>query len=51
MKRVQAYDVELPNGLNTITLSATDRAGYVTNIIREYVYVPPTNPPVLALVC
>lgn len=45
----QAYDVELTNGLNQITLSVKDRAGNVTvtNLNVTLSYAGATNPPTL----
>jgi hypothetical protein len=47
----QAYDVELTNGLNTITLTVSDLAGNVTitNLNVTLDYSTATNPPVMQL--
>ncbi|MCL4790257.1 MAG: hypothetical protein KJ070_26325, partial [Verrucomicrobia bacterium] len=48
----QAYDVELTNGLNTITLTVCDLAGNVavTNLNVTLDYTTATNPPVMGLI-
>ena len=46
----QGYDVPLTNGVNTITLHATDLAGNVTILTTNINYVPTTNPPAVNLV-
>jgi hypothetical protein len=48
----QAYDVELTNGLNTITLTASDLAGNVTitNLSVTLDYTTATNPPLMQLI-
>jgi len=48
----QCYDVQLTNGLNTITLYATDLAGNMTttNISVTLDYFEVTNPPALAVI-
>ncbi len=43
-------DLNLAAGTNTVTLKATDRAGNVTTTNLHYVFVYPTNAPVLSLV-
>ena len=46
----QAYDVPLTNGLNVLTLHATDLAGNVATLTTNINYVPATNPPAANLV-
>jgi len=46
----QAYDVPLTNGLNVLTLHATDLAGNLTTLTTNINYVPTTNPPAVNLV-
>jgi hypothetical protein len=48
----QCYDVSLTNGLNTVTLHATDLAGNTTttNVCFTLDYSGDTNPPVLAVI-
>jgi hypothetical protein len=48
----QCYDVALANGLNTITLHATDLAGNTTTVSAGYVldFSDATNPPVLTVI-
>ena len=48
----QCYDVQLTNGLNTITLNATDLAGNstTTNVSFTLDYSAKTNPPALHIV-
>ncbi|HTB82254.1 MAG TPA: hypothetical protein VK742_01245 [Candidatus Sulfotelmatobacter sp.] len=47
----QAYDVQLTNGVNSLTLRVTDRAGNTTttnfNVVLDYTSA--TNPPVVSL--
>jgi len=47
----QGFDIELTNGLNTITIYATDLAGNITNITVNFTldYSGDTNPPVIQL--
>ncbi|MGA2868757.1 MAG: hypothetical protein ABSF34_06325, partial [Verrucomicrobiota bacterium] len=45
----QCYDVPFTNGVNTITLHATDWAGNVTTTNFSYTLVLNTNPPVVNL--
>jgi hypothetical protein len=46
----QCYDVSLTNGLNVITLQATDLAGNMTTLATNIVCSPTTNPPAVALI-
>ncbi len=47
----QAFDIPLTNGVNTITLHATDLAGNVTTLATNFTldYSSKTNPPVVTL--
>ena len=46
----QGYDVPLTNGLNVLTLHATDLAGNLTTLTTNINYVPTTNLPAVNLV-
>ena len=46
----QAYDVPLTNGVNVLTLHATDLAGNLTTLTTNINYVTTTNPPAVNLV-
>src|SRR5208283_847795 len=47
----QAYDIGLTNGLNIITVQATDRAGNTSTLTTDYTldYTTATNAPTLAI--
>lgn len=46
----QCYDVPLANGLNAITIHATDLAGNVTTLTTNITYSATTNQPVVSLI-
>ena len=47
----QCFDIVLTNGVNTITVRATDRAGNVTTNSYSYTLTAGTNAPTLSAVC
>ncbi len=46
----QAFDIPLTNGVNTLTLHATDLAGNVATLTTNFTCVASTNPPVVGLI-